>query len=380
MPTTKRKRTAVRRIGKGRIRAAIIGVGNCASSLVQGVHYYRTAKPGDRIPGIMHVDLGGYHIRDVDFVAAFDVDRNKVGKDLAEAIYAPPNNTYRFADVPSTGVKVSRGMTHDGIGKYLSAIVQKAPGATDDIVGILKEREVDVVVSYLPVGSEEATKWYVEQALEAGCAFINCIPVFIAREPYWQKRFAQKGLPIIGDDIKSQVGATITHRVLTRLFMDRGVRLDRTYQLNFGGNTDFLNMLERERLESKKISKTNAVTSMLDYPLAETDVHVGPSDYVPWLLDRKWCYIRMEGTTFGDVPLNAELKLEVWDSPNSAGVVIDAIRCCKLALDRGLGGTIVAPSAYFMKSPPRQIPDDRAREGVEDYIKGTNVQTLTGKS
>ena len=380
MPTTKRKRTAVRRIGKGRIRAAIIGVGNCASSLVQGVHYYRTAKPGDRIPGIMHVDLGGYHIRDVDFVAAFDVDRNKVGKDLAEAIYAPPNNTYRFADVPSTGVKVSRGMTHGGIGKYLSAIVQKAPGATDDIVGILKEREVDVVVSYLPVGSEEATKWYVEQALEAGCAFINCIPVFIAREPYWQKRFAQKGLPIIGDDIKSQVGATITHRVLTRLFMDRGVRLDRTYQLNFGGNTDFLNMLERERLESKKISKTNAVTSMLDYPLAETDVHVGPSDYVPWLLDRKWCYIRMEGTTFGDVPLNAELKLEVWDSPNSAGVVIDAIRCCKLALDRGLGGTIVAPSAYFMKSPPRQIPDDRAREGVEDYIKGTNVQTLTGKS
>ena len=378
--TTKRKRTAARRSGKRRIRAAIIGVGNCASSLVQGVHYYRNAKHGDRIPGIMHVDLGGYHIRDVDFVAAFDVDRNKVGKDLAEAIYAPPNNTYRFADVPRTGVKVSRGMTHDGIGKYLSKIVQKAPGATDDIVGILKEREVDVVISYLPVGSEEATKWYVEQTLEAGCAFINCIPVFIAREPYWQKRFAQKRLPIIGDDIKSQVGATITHRVLTRLFMDRGVRLDRTYQLNFGGNTDFLNMLERERLESKKISKTNAVTSMLDYPLAETDVHVGPSDYVPWLLDRKWCYIRMEGTTFGDVPLNAELKLEVWDSPNSAGVVIDAIRCCKLALDRGLGGTIVAPSAYFMKSPPRQIPDDRAREGVEDYIKGTNVQTLAGKA
>jgi myo-inositol-1-phosphate synthase len=381
MPTTTtRKKKATRRTGKGRIRAAIIGVGNCASSLVQGVHYYRSAKPGDRIPGIMHVDLGGYHVRDVDFVAAFDVDRNKVGKDLAEAIYAPPNNTYRFADVPRTGVKVSRGMTHDGIGKYLSKIVQKAPGATDDIVGILKEREVDVVISYLPVGSEEATKWYVEQTLEAGCAFINCIPVFIAREPYWQKRFAQKGLPIIGDDIKSQVGATITHRVLTRLFMDRGVRLDRTYQLNFGGNTDFLNMLERERLESKKISKTNAVTSMLDYPLDEANVHVGPSDYVPWLLDRKWCYIRMEGTTFGDVPLNAELKLEVWDSPNSAGVVIDAIRCCKLALDRGLGGTIVAPSAYFMKSPPRQIPDDRAREGVEDYIKGTNVLTLAGKA
>jgi len=381
MPTTtRRKKTATRRTSKGRIRVAIIGVGNCASSLVQGVHYYRNAKPGDRVPGIMHVDLGGYHIRDVDFVAAFDVDRNKVGKDLAEAIYAPPNNTYRFADVPRTGLKVSRGMTHDGIGKYLSKIVQKAPGATDDIVGILKDREVDVVISYLPVGSEEATKWYVEQTLEAGCAFINCIPVFIAREPYWQKRFAQKGLPIIGDDIKSQVGATITHRVLTRLFMDRGVRLDRTYQLNFGGNTDFLNMLERERLEAKKISKTNAVTSMLDYPLDEANVHVGPSDYVPWLLDRKWCYIRMEGTTFGDVPLNAELKLEVWDSPNSAGVVIDAIRCCKLALDRGLGGTIVAPSAYFMKSPPRQIPDDRAREGVEDYIKGANVQTLAGKT
>jgi myo-inositol-1-phosphate synthase len=259
--------------------------------------------------------------------------------------------------------------------------VKKAPGATDDIVGILRDREVDVVVSYLPVGSEEATKWYVEQTLEAGCAFINCIPVFIAREPYWQKRFAQKNLPIIGDDIKSQVGATITHRVLTRLFMDRGVRLDRTYQLNFGGNTDFLNMLERDRLESKKISKTNAVTSMLDYPLDEKDVHVGPSDYVPWLLDRKWCYIRMEGTTFGDVPLNAEVKLEVWDSPNSAGVVIDAIRCCKLALDRGLGGTIVAPSAYFMKSPPRQIPDDRAREGVEEYIKGrSGQQTLGGAS
>jgi myo-inositol-1-phosphate synthase len=272
-------------------------------------------------------------------------------------------------------------MTHDGIGKYLSEVVKKAPGATDDIVAILRDRQVDVVVSYLPVGSEEATKWYVEQTLEAGCAFINCIPVFIAREPYWQKRFAQKNLPIIGDDIKSQVGATITHRVLTRLFMDRGVRLDRTYQLNFGGNTDFLNMLERERLESKKISKTNAVTSMLDYPMDAKDVHVGPSDYVPWLLDRKWCYIRMEGTTFGDVPLNAEVKLEVWDSPNSAGVVIDAIRCCKLALDRGLGGTIVLPSAYFMKSPPRQIPDDRAREGVEEYIKGrSSQQTLSGST
>ena len=383
--TTATKTTAARRSralkAKSRkIRVAIIGVGNCASLLVQGVYYYRNAKPSDRIPGIMHVDVGGYHLRDIDFVAAFDVDRNKVGKDLADAIYAAPNNTYRFADVPRTGVKVSRGMTHDGIGKYLSQVIQKAPGQTDDVVGILREREVDVVVSYLPVGSEEATKWYVEQVLEAGCAFINCIPVFIAREPYWQKRFAAKGLPIIGDDIKSQVGATITHRVLTRLFMDRGVRLDRTYQLNFGGNTDFLNMLERERLESKKISKTNAVTSMLDYPLDAKDVHVGPSDYVPWLLDRKWCYIRMEGTTFGDVPLNAELKLEVWDSPNSAGVVIDAIRCCKLALDRGLSGTIVAPSAYFMKSPPKQIHDDRAREGVEEYIKGANTQTLSGKS
>ena len=399
MPTTKkattpkattpsrRRATAGRRAparrtaaaAKRKIRVAIIGVGNCASSLVQGVHYYRNAKPKDRIPGLMHVDLGGYHVRDVEFVAAFDVDRTKVGKDLADAIHAGPNNTYRFADVPRTGVKVSRGMTHDGIGKYLSTVVHKAPGATDDIVAILKERKVDVVVSYLPVGSEEATKWYVEQVLEAGCAFINCIPVFIGREPYWQKRFAAKRLPIIGDDIKSQVGATITHRVLTRLFMDRGVRLDRTYQLNFGGNTDFLNMLERERLESKKISKTNAVTSMLDYPIAPGNVHVGPSDYVPWLLDRKWCYIRMEGTTFGDVPLNVEVKLEVWDSPNSAGVVIDAIRCAKLALDRGLGGTIVAPASYFMKSPPRQIHDDLAHIAVEDFIKGTNSQTLNGR-
>src|SRR5213596_1759574 len=357
----KRKKASTTRRGNKRIRVAIIGVGNCASSLVQGVHYYRNAKPGDRVPGIMHVDLGGYHIRDVDFVAAFDVDRNKVGKDLADAIYQAPNNTYRFADVPRTGVKVSRGMTHDGIGKYLSKIVQKAPGATDDIVGILKDREVDVVISYLPVGSEEATKWYVEQTLEAGCAFINCIPVFIAREPYWQKRFAQKNLPIIGDDIKSQVGATITHRVLTRLFMDRGVRLDRTYQLNFGGNSDFLNMLERERLQSKKLSKTQAVTSQLGHPMKSTDVHVGPSDHVPWLADRKWCYIRMEGTTFGNVPLQCEVKLEVWDSPNSAGVVIDAIRCAKIALDRGMSGALIGPSSYFMKSPPQQFTDYEAR-------------------
>ena len=377
MPAKKRAAAPRRTVKK--VRVAIIGVGNCASSLVQGVHYYRDAKPGDDIPGIMHVDLGGYHLRDLEFVAAFDVDKNKVGKDLADAIYAKPNNTYRFADVPKTGVKVERGMTLDGIGKYLSKVVEKAPGETVDIVGILKERKVDVVVSYLPVGSEDATRWYVEQVLQAGCAFVNCIPVFIGREPRWQKRFAEKKLPIVGDDIKSQVGATITHRVLTRLFMDRGVRLDRTYQLNFGGNTDFLNMLERERLESKKISKTNAVTSMLDYPMPEENVHVGPSDYVPWLLDRKWCYIRMEGTTFGDVPLNAELKLEVWDSPNSAGVVIDAIRCCKLGLDRGLGGTLVGPSAYFMKSPPKQIPDDKAREMVEAFIRGEDDRTLTGK-
>jgi myo-inositol-1-phosphate synthase len=382
---TTRKKTTARRVGRPTtrrrpIRVAIIGVGNCASSLVQGVHYYRNAKAADKIPGLMHVELGGYHLRDVEFVAAFDVDRNKVGKDLADAIYAAPNNTYRFADVPKTGVKVSRGMTHDGIGKYLAAVVKKADGPTDDIVAILKERKVDVVVSYLPVGSEEATKWYVEQILDAGCAFINCVPVFIGREPYWQKRFADRKLPIIGDDIKSQVGATITHRVLTRLFMDRGVRLDRTYQLNFGGNTDFLNMLERERLESKKISKTNAVTSMLDYEMDPNDVHVGPSDYVPWLLDRKWCYIRMEGTTFGDVPLNAEVKLEVWDSPNSAGVVIDAIRCCKLALDRDLGGTIVAPASYFMKSPPKQIHDDIARKRVEEFIAGRDNETLIGKA
>ncbi|HET8772588.1 MAG TPA: inositol-3-phosphate synthase [Thermoanaerobaculia bacterium] len=379
MATVKKKAARAPRRGARKVRVAIIGVGNCASSLVQGVHYYRDAKPGDDIPGIMHVDLGGYHLRDIEFVAAFDVDKNKVGKDLADAIYAKPNNTYRFADVPRTGVKVSRGMTLDGIGKYLSRVIEKAPGETADIVGILKERKVDVVVSYLPVGSEDATRWYVEQVLQAGCAFVNCIPVFIGREPRWQKRFAEKKLPIVGDDIKSQVGATITHRVLTRLFMDRGVRLDRTYQLNFGGNTDFLNMLERERLESKKISKTNAVTSMLDHPLPADDVHVGPSDYVPWLLDRKWCSIRMEGTTFGDVPLNAELKLEVWDSPNSAGVVIDAIRCCKLALDRGLGGTLVGPSAYFMKSPPKQIHDDKAREMVEAFIRGEDDRTLTGK-
>jgi myo-inositol-1-phosphate synthase len=362
----------------GKIRVAIIGVGNCASSLVQGRTYYENAKDDEFVPGLMHVNLGGYHIRDIEFVAAFDVDRNKVGKDLSEAIYAAPNNTYRFADVPNLGVTVDRGMTHDGLGKYLSEIIEKAPGETADVVGILKERDVDVMVSYLPVGSEEATKWYVEQALRAGVGFINAIPVFIGREPYWQRRFAEEGLPVIGDDIKSQVGATITHRVLTRLFMDRGVRVDRTYQLNFGGNTDFLNMLERERLESKKISKTNAVTSMLDYEIDADDVHVGPSDYVPWLKDRKWCHIRIEGTTYGDVPLNLELKLEVWDSPNSAGVITDAIRCLKLGLDRGLKGTLVAPSSYFMKSPPRQIHDDAAHERVEAFIRGEDNETLVG--
>ena len=352
----------------GKVNVAIIGVGNCASSLVQGVHFYQNAKAGELVPGLMHVNLGGYHISDINFVAAFDIDKNKVGKDIAEAIYTLPNNTFKFCDVPSTGVKVNRGMTHDGLGKYLSQIIEKAPGSTADIVKILKETETDVVINYLPVGSEEATKWYIEQILEAGCGLVNCIPVFIAREKYWQKRFSEKGLPVIGDDIKSQVGATITHRVLTRLFRDRGVKLERTYQLNFGGNTDFLNMLERERLESKKISKTTSVTSQLDYTLDPGDIHVGPSDYVPWLLDRKFCHIKMEGTTFGNVPLNLELKMEVWDSPNSAGVVIDAIRCCKLALDNGLKGELTAPSSYFMKSPPVQYTDDDAHRKVEEFI------------
>lgn len=327
----------------------------------------------------MHPKLGGYHIGDIQFVAAFDVDQNKVGKDLAEAIFIPPNNTYKFYEVPITGVEVQRGMTHDGLGKYLSQIITKAPGSTANIVQILKETQTDVVINYLPVGSEEATKWYAEQVLVAGCGFINCVPVFMAREEYWQKRFAERELPIIGDDIKSQVGATITHRVLTRLFRERGVKLERTYQLNFGGNTDFYNMLERERLESKKISKTNAVTSQLDYQLDPDDIHVGPSDYVPWLTDRKFCHIRMEGQTFGDVPLNLELKLEVWDSPNSAGVVIDAIRCCKLALERKLSGALTAPSSYFMKSPPIQYTDDEARRKLEKFIVGKNNETLPAK-
>ncbi|MEA2612523.1 MAG: myo-inositol-phosphate synthase, partial [Chloroflexota bacterium] len=334
--------------------------------------------PDEEVPGLMHVDLGGYHVRDIEFTAAFDIDVDKVGKDLSEAIVAEPNNTIHLADVPHLGVEVHRGMTHDGLGKYLSEVITKADGPTADIAGILRDTNTHVVVSYLPVGSENATKWYVEQILRAGCAFVNCVPVFIGREAYWQERFRERGLPIVGDDITSQVGATIVHRTLVRLFRERGVRLERTYQLNFGGNTDFLNMLERERLESKKISKTNAVTSMLDYEIDPDDIHVGPSDHVPWLKDRKWCYIRMEGTTFGDVPLNAELKLEVWDSPNSAGVITDAIRCLKLGLDRGLSGTLVAPSAYFMKSPPQQIHDDIAFNRVEAFIRGDDNETLVG--
>ena len=357
------------RPSNGKVRVAIVGVGNCSSSLVQGVQYYREASPDEAVPGLMHVNLGGYHISDIEFTAAFDVDADKVGRDLGEAIFRGQNNTVKFADVPKLGVPVHRGMTHDGIGKYLGKVITKAPGETDDVVGILKETNTDVVVSYLPVGSEEATKWYVEQVLSAGCAFVNCVPVFIAREPYWQRRFEERGLPIIGDDIKSQVGATIVHRRLARLFMDRGVRLERTHQLNVGGNTDFMNMLERERLESKKISKTNAVTSQLDYDIGERNVHIGPSDYVEWLDDRKWAYIRMEGRSFGDVPLNIELKLEVVDSPNSAGIVIDAVRCARLGLDNGLAGALEWPSAYFMKSPPVQHPDDRCRDEVAEFIR-----------
>jgi len=360
----------VRRTPVGKINVAIIGVGNCASSLVQGIFKYRHVKDGEFVPGIMHPVIGGYSIGDIQVVAAFDIDKDKVGKDLSEAIFSGPNNTYHFQEVPHLGVVVERGMTHDGLGKYLSQVITKAPGNTADIVGILREREVHVAVNFLPVGAEEATKWYVEQLLQAGCGLVNCIPVFIAREEYWQRRFEERGLPVIGDDVKSQVGATITHRVLTRLFRERGVKLKRTYQLNFGGNTDFYNMLERERLQSKKISKTNAVTSQLDYDLGPDNIHIGPSDYVPWLGDRKWCYIRMEGQTFGDVPLNLELKLEVWDSPNSAGVVVDAIRCCKLAMDRGIGGVLVGPSAYLMKSPPVQYTDDEARELMEEFIAG----------
>jgi myo-inositol-1-phosphate synthase len=351
-----------------KVRVAIVGVGNCASSFVQGVQYYKDAARGSSVPGLMHVDLGGYHISDIEFTAAFDVDAEKVGHDLGTAIFRGRNNTVKFSDVPEVGVKVHRGMTHDGLGKYLSEVITKAPGPTDDVVGILRETKTDVVVSYLPVGSETATKWYVEQVLQAGCAFVNCVPVFIAREDYWRRRFEEAGLPIVGDDIKSQVGATIVHRRLARLFQDRGVRLERTSQLNVGGNTDFLNMLERERLESKKISKTNAVTSQLDHDLGAKNVHIGPSDYVEWLEDRKWAYIRLEGRSFGDVPLNVELKLEVVDSPNSAGIVIDAVRCAKLAMNKGIAGALEWPSAYFMKSPPVQHPDDQCRDEVERFI------------
>jgi myo-inositol-1-phosphate synthase len=351
-----------------KVRVAIVGVGNCASAFVQGIEYYKDANPDARVPGLMHVDLGGYHVSDIEFTAAFDIDKDKVGKDLSEAIWAGQNNTIRFSEVPHLDVPVHRGMTHDGLGKYLSQRIEKAPGQTADIVQILKDTKTDVVVSYLPVGSEQATKWYVEQVLEAGCGFVNCIPVFIAREDYWDDRFKKAGLPIVGDDIKSQVGATITHRALARLFYERGVMLEHTSQLNVGGNMDFFNMLERERLESKKISKTNAVTSVAGVELPADDVHVGPSDYVPWLTDRKWAHIRLEGRAFGDVPLIAEMKLEVWDSPNSAGIVIDAVRCCKLALNHGVGGQLDGPSSYLMKSPHVQRPDDEARLATDAFI------------
>jgi myo-inositol-1-phosphate synthase len=355
-------------LGKKKVRVGIIGVGNCASSLVQGVEYYKNAADDDFIPGLMHVNLGGYHISDIEFSAAIDIDAEKVGKDLSEAIFSGQNNTYKFANVPAAGVKVERGMTHDGLGKYLSQVITKAPGKTADITKVLQDTGTDVVINYLPVGSETATKWYVEQILQAGCGFVNCIPVFIGREQYWRDRFEAVNLPIIGDDIKSQVGATIVHRTLARLFRERGVRLERTMQLNVGGNTDFYNMLERDRLESKKISKTNAVTSQLDYDIGADNVHIGPSDYVAWLSDRKWAYIRLEGRTFGDVPLNLEMKLEVWDSPNSAGVVIDAVRCAKLAKDAGVGGALLGPSAYFMKSPAIQYTDEQARLMTEEFI------------
>jgi myo-inositol-1-phosphate synthase len=354
----------------GTVRVAIVGVGNCAASLVQGVTYYADATPGDDVPGLMHVDLGGYHVRDVEFVAAFDVDAKKVGRDLSEAIFASENNTIRFADVPPLGVEVQRGPTFDGIGRYYAETIQESEARPVDVAQVLATSRADVLVCYLPVGSEEAARFYAAAALEAGVALVNCLPVFIASTPEWADRFTEAGVPIIGDDIKSQVGSTIVHRVLTRLMEDRGVRVDRTYQLNFGGNMDFLNMLERDRLESKKISKTQAVTSQVQRDLGKDNVHVGPSDHVPWLTDRKWAYIRMEGRAFGDVPLNLELKLEVWDSPNSAGVVIDAVRCAKLALDRGVGGPLLGPSSYFMKSPPVQYTDDVARRAVEEFIAG----------
>jgi myo-inositol-1-phosphate synthase len=355
-------------VDDGKVRVAIVGVGNCANSFIQGVVHYRDADPAESVPGLMHVDLGGYHVRDIEFVAAFDIDSEKVGKDLSEAIWAGQNDTIKFAEVPELGVQVHRGMTHDGLGKYLKEKITKAPGETANIVGILRETRADVLVCYLPVGSEQATKWYVEQALAAGVGFVNCLPVFIAREDYWDRRFSEAGVPIIGDDIKSQVGATILHRQLARLFHDRGVRLERTSQLNVGGNMDFYNMLERERLASKKESKTNAVTSIMGHEIPEDDVYIGPSDYVAWLTDRKWAHIRLEGRSFGDVPLNVELKLEVWDSPNSAGVVIDAVRTIKLALNHGIAGQLDGPSSYLMKSPHTQRPDDQARELTERFI------------
>jgi myo-inositol-1-phosphate synthase len=357
------------RIDDGKVRVAIVGVGNCANAFVQGVTYYRDADPAELVPGLMHVDLGGYHVRDIEFVAAFDIDSEKVGKDLSEAIWSGQNDTIKFADVAPLGVPVHRGMTHDGLGKYLKEKITKAPGPTDDVVGILQDTKADVLICYLPVGSEQATKWYVEQALKAGVGFVNCLPVFIAREDYWSGRFREAGLPIIGDDIKSQVGATIVHRQLARLFHDRGVRLERTSQLNVGGNMDFYNMLERERLASKKESKTNAVTSIMGHELPADDVYIGPSDYVAWLTDRKWAHIRLEGRSFGDVPLNLEMKLEVWDSPNSAGIVIDAARILKLALNNGIAGELDGPSSYLMKSPHTQRPDDEARELTEEFIR-----------
>jgi myo-inositol-1-phosphate synthase len=357
------------RIDDGRVRVAMVGVGNCANAFVQGVTYYQDADPVESVPGLMHVDLGGYHVRDIEFVAAFDIDSEKVGKDLSDAIWSSQNDTIKFADVPHLCVEVHRGMTHDGLGKYLKEKITKAPGPTADIVGILQDTKADVMVCYLPVGSEQATKWYVEMAIKAGVGFVNCLPVFIAREDYWEERFRRNGLPIIGDDIKSQVGATIVHRQLARLFHDRGVRLERTSQLNVGGNMDFYNMLERERLASKKESKTNAVTSILGHELPPENVYIGPSDYVAWLTDRKWAHIRLEGRSFGDVPLNIELKLEVWDSPNSAGIVVDAVRIIKLALNDGIAGQLDGPSSYLMKSPHTQRPDDEARELTEAFIR-----------
>ncbi|MBV9547907.1 MAG: inositol-3-phosphate synthase [Chloroflexi bacterium] len=357
------------------IRLAILGVGNCASALVQGLEKYRDADPTETVPGLMHVDLGGYHVRDIQVVAAFDVDSRKVGHDVAEAIFTEPNNTVRFADVPPLGVTVSRGRTLDGLGQYLSQVIEESDAPQVDVAQVLRDTRAQVLVNYLPVGSEQAVRWYMEQALAAGCGVVNCMPVFIAREAAWRRRFEEHNLPIVGDDIKSQVGATIVHRVLARLFQDRGVHIERTSQLNVGGNTDFLNMLERSRLESKKISKTTSVTSQIDDEIAANDIHVGPSDYVPWLTDRKWAHIRLEGRSFGDVPLNLELKLEVWDSPNSAGVVIDAIRCVRLGLDRGLGGALEGPSAYFMKSPPVQYRDEVARQMVEQFISSAPTET-----